>query len=78
MNAGLYRWCRERGIEPLTASRAHIEVYARSLEAAGRARATVARRLTSLAGFYRYATMEGIIDRSPNKQFVSIGDRGSC
>jgi hypothetical protein len=35
--------------------RADIETFARELEARGRARATVTRRLSTIAGFYRYA-----------------------
>ena len=31
----------------------------------GRARATVARRLCTVAGFYRYAEQEGLLERSP-------------
>jgi integrase/recombinase XerD len=59
-------FCSRHGIEPLAARRAHIDAYARELtEAKGRARSTVARRLSALAGFYRYATDEGLIERSP-------------
>lgn len=32
-----------------------IELYARALEARGRARATIGRRSSTIAGFYRYA-----------------------
>lgn len=39
--------------------------YARALEEAGRARATVARRLCTVAGFYRYAEEEGLVPTSP-------------
>lgn len=38
-----------------------MECYARDLEAHGRARATVTRRLCTVAGFYRYAEEEGLI-----------------
>jgi integrase/recombinase XerD len=48
-----------------TARRADIECFARDLEARGRARATVARRLCTVAGFYRYAEQEGLLERSP-------------
>jgi integrase/recombinase XerD len=37
----------------------------RQLEHAGRSRATVARRLATLAGFYRYAVQEGALPHSP-------------
>jgi integrase/recombinase XerD len=35
------------------------------MKAAGRARATIARRLCTIAGFYRYAVEEDLLDRSP-------------
>jgi site-specific recombinase XerD len=41
------------------------EAYIRALEQAGRSRATVARRLATLAGFYRYAVQEGALPHSP-------------
>lgn len=37
----------------------------RDLEARGRARATVTRRLSTIAGFYRYAVEEELLDHSP-------------
>ena len=45
--------------------RAHIELFARSLEQHGKARATVARRLSTIAGFYRYCVEEQLIPASP-------------
>ncbi len=47
------------------ARRADIECFARDLEAKGRARATVTRRLCTIAGFYRYAVEEDLLDHSP-------------
>jgi integrase/recombinase XerD len=44
--------------------RAGIECFARDLEARGRARATVTRRLCTIAGFYRYAVEEELLDHS--------------
>jgi integrase/recombinase XerD len=59
-------FCSRHGIEPLAAHRAHVDAYARHLtEVQGRARSTVARRLSALAGFYGYALDEGLIERSP-------------
>jgi integrase len=40
------------------------EGFARDLEARGRARATVTRRLCTIAGFYRYAVEEEFLDHS--------------
>ena len=45
--------------------RADIEGFARELEARGRARATVTRRLSTIAGFYKYAVEEELLDHSP-------------
>jgi integrase/recombinase XerD len=48
-------WCRARSLALFAVRRAEIESSARELEARGRARATVTRRLCTIAGFYRYA-----------------------
>jgi site-specific recombinase XerD len=58
-------WCDQRRLRLFSVRRADIECYARILEAHGRARATVARRLCTVAGFYRYATEEGLLTVSP-------------
>ncbi len=54
-------WCTDRYLALFSVHRADIESYARSLEERGRARATVARRLCTVAGFYRYAEEEGLL-----------------
>jgi integrase/recombinase XerD len=48
-------WCRARSLNLFAVRRADIECFARDLEARGRARATVTRRLCTIAGFYKYA-----------------------
>jgi integrase/recombinase XerD len=58
-------WCRLRPLALFAARRADIEAFARELEAMGRARATVTRRLSTIAGFYKYAVEEELLDRSP-------------
>jgi integrase/recombinase XerD len=58
-------WCASVELDPLEAARGHVEAYARHLEEVGRSPATVARRLSTLGGFYRYALAEGHIPRSP-------------
>ncbi len=45
--------------------RAHIELIARWLEQEGKARATVARRLSTIAGFYRQCVEEQLLEASP-------------
>ena len=58
-------WCRARSLALFAVRRADIESFARELEARGRARATVTRRLCTIAGFYKYAVEEELIDHSP-------------
>jgi integrase/recombinase XerD len=58
-------WCQTRGLRLFTARRADIELFGRDLEARGRARATVARRLCTISGFYRYAVEEDLLEHSP-------------
>jgi integrase/recombinase XerD len=58
-------WCCDHHLGLFAARRVDIECFARHLEAKGKARATVARRLCTIAGLYRYAEEEGLIDYSP-------------
>ena len=58
-------WCAEHHVRLFCERRADIEGFGRHLEALGRARATVARRLCTIACFYRYAEQEGLIGGSP-------------
>lgn len=60
-----FGWCAESGIDPLEATRAQIEIFARELEATGRKLATVASKLNALAGYYRYAVIDDLLDRDP-------------
>jgi hypothetical protein len=63
------QWSTDRSISLFGARRSDIELFGRHLEHQGRARATIARRLCTIACFYRYAEEEGLIPVSP---------RGSC
>jgi integrase/recombinase XerD len=58
-------WCRACTLALFAVRRADIERFARELEDRGRARATVTRRLCTIAGFYRYAVEEELLDHSP-------------
>jgi Phage integrase, N-terminal SAM-like domain len=58
-------WCQQHQLHLFAARRADIEFFARDLEARGRARATITRRLCTIAGFYRYAVEEELLDHSP-------------
>jgi site-specific recombinase XerD len=58
-------WCHQRHLRLFQARRVDIECFARDLETGGRARATITRRLCTVAGFYRYAVEEDLLDHSP-------------
>lgn len=58
-------WCQQHQLRLFQARRADIECFARDLEARGRARNTVTRRPCTIAGFYRYAVEEELLDHSP-------------
>jgi integrase/recombinase XerD len=58
-------WCTEHRVAVFGARRVDIEYFARHLESLGRARATIARRLCTVACFYRYAEQEDLISVSP-------------
>jgi hypothetical protein len=61
-------WCRTPSLNLFAVRRADIESFARDLEAHGRARDTVTRRLCTIAGFYRYAVEEELLEHSPAAQ----------
>ena len=58
-------WCHQHHLRLFQARRADIECFARDLETRGRARATITRRLCTIAGFYRYAVEEDLLEHSP-------------
>jgi integrase/recombinase XerD len=58
-------WCRARSLPLFSVRRADIETFARELEAKGRARATVTRRLSTIAGFDKYTVEEELLEHSP-------------
>ena len=66
-------WCRLRPLPLFAVRRADIEGFARDLEANGRARATVTRRLCTIAGFYKYAVEEELLEHS---RPLTCGGRG--
>jgi hypothetical protein len=50
---GYLNWCEWRGLDPLAATRPHIELYVRWLQEVRRHRpSTVSRRMSVVAGFY--------------------------
>lgn len=58
-------WITARGVDPMTARRAHLDAYARAMETAGRRPTTVARALASVSSFYRWCVAEGHLDTNP-------------
>jgi integrase/recombinase XerD len=73
-------WCRGRSVPLFAVRRADIEGFARHLEAKGRARDTVTRRLRTIAGFYRYAVEEELLEHSPaaHVRRPRVGLRVAC
>jgi len=58
-------WCRAHSLNLFAVRRADIEGFARDLEARGRARVTVTRRLCTIAGSYKYTVEEELLEHSP-------------
>jgi len=61
-----FGWCASRGVDVFAMTRPHVELYVRWMEEEhGYAPATTARRLSTVIGFYRFAAIDGYLDRSP-------------
>ncbi|MGE5285867.1 MAG: tyrosine-type recombinase/integrase, partial [Micromonosporaceae bacterium] len=59
-------WCAERGLDPLAASRPHLELYVRWMQEVRRFKpSTVSRRFSVTAGFYRTCVIDGVLEHSP-------------
>ena len=59
-------WCRERGVPPLQASRAHIELYVRWMQEVRHFQpSTVSRRVSVVVGFYRTCVIDQVLPQSP-------------
>jgi len=66
--AGFVRWCQERGRSPLEVSSADLDDYRDACLAAGASAATVTRRLSGIASFFRFATGAGSVGANPVDQ----------
>jgi site-specific recombinase XerD len=55
--------CDERGVEPLTITRAAVRDYLGRCREAGMVPASITRRTSTIHGFYRYLQREGATDR---------------
>jgi integrase/recombinase XerD len=63
---GYLIWCDVRGLDPLAATRPHVELYVRWLQEVRRHRpSTVSRRVSVVAGFYRTCVIDGALEHSP-------------
>src|SRR6478672_837403 len=62
---GFFQWAATVGLEPLDATRAHLELFRVSLEQHGLAAATIDRRLSTVCGFFRFAHIDGVIPSNP-------------
>ncbi len=60
-----FGWCEHHHLGVFEVRRGHMELWARTMEDAGLARATIGRRLSTVAGFYRFAVIDGLIEHSP-------------
>jgi integrase/recombinase XerD len=59
-------WCGERGLNPLTARRPHLELYIRWMQEIRCFKpSTVSRRFSVTAGFYRTCVIDGLLEHSP-------------
>lgn len=59
------RWCNETGRDPMRASAKDLDEYRDQSLAAGASAATVSRRLSGVASFFRYATERGALEGNP-------------
>lgn len=63
--ASFARWCDEHGADALSVTRADLDRYRDDCLAAGASPATVTRRLSGVASFFRYANATGTINENP-------------
>jgi integrase/recombinase XerD len=63
-----FAWCRDRGLDVLGVKRPHVELWVRAMEEHEHLSAsTVSRRISTVAGYYRFAVIDGYIDRTPTE-----------
>ena len=63
---GYQNWCESHDLDPLAATRPHIELYVRWLQEVRRYRpSTVSRRMSVVAGFYRTCVIDAVLEHSP-------------
>lgn len=62
-----FDWCAVNRSDPLRVARAHVDLWLRQLEAAGKAARTINLRLTTLSSFYAYLIDQDVLAKSPTK-----------
>lgn len=61
------RWCAERGVDPMKAKRAHLELYVRwRNEERGNMPSSIHTAMTPVKGLYKFADIDGLIDKDPS------------
>ncbi len=58
-------WCAQAGIDPLSARPGHVTAWLDSLRQAGRRPATLARKVATLASFYKWARFNDLTTADP-------------
>ena len=71
-----WQWCADRDLSPLAAKRPHFELYLRDLERRGYATATISRRLSTLAGLFKYAVIDELVPTNPTLAVTRPGCPG--
>lgn len=62
----LFDWCGAHGLDPLDVERTHLELFRHYLTTErGNAPTTVEHRLTVIRQFYRFAVIDGYLEKSP-------------
>lgn len=63
---GYLDWCGQRDLDPLAATRPHLELYLRWLQEVRCFKpSTVSRRMSVVTGFYRTCVINGVLEHSP-------------
>lgn len=77
-----FEWCINRGLDPWTIKRGHIEAWSTHLEEdLGLKKSTVRAKLNAVCGLYKFATIDGLLQvnpaayvRRPTVQFITTSN----
>ncbi|MGY1671516.1 site-specific integrase [Geodermatophilus sp. SYSU D00710] len=72
------RWCADRGLDPLAARRADVELWLRSVADSGLSRASVAAHYDAVASLYRLAYEEELVTANPCARVTGPRFSESC